>query len=219
MIYVLEDDASILELILYALKSQNLQAKGFQNVESFKKELQNPPDILILDIMLGNDDGFEVLKSIKKNPKTEKINVLILTALGNEIEKLKGFDLGAEDYMTKPFGVLELLARIRVMLKRLPQNEEIVELKDLVLNKKQHFIKINNENIGLTLKEFELLAFLLENKKRLFNREELLSYLWRYSPNAETRTVDAHIKTLRKKLGTWAENIETIHGIGYKIKE
>ncbi len=222
MIFVLEDDESILELILYALKSQNISAQGFLNVADFKTALQKEiPQLLILDIMLGDDNGFSILKEIKNNPKTKNISVLILTALGAEYEKVKGFDLGADDYMTKPFGVMELLARIRAILRRLSQNaqSENLEYKGLIFSENAHSVKINNQNIALTLKEFELLGFLLKNKHRAFNREELLESLWGYAPNAETRTIDAHIKSLRKKLGEWGiENIETIRGLGYKIK-
>ncbi len=221
MIFVLEDDTSILELILYALKSQNIKATGFSNVENFKCALEKEPlpKLLILDIMLGADNGFQILKSIKENNKTKNISVLILTALGSEYEKVKGFDLGADDYMTKPFGVMELLARVRAILRRLPQNNEDLEYQGLIFSENSHSVKINNETINLTLKEFELLGFLLKNKHRAFNRDTLLAHLWDYSANAETRTIDAHIKSLRKKLGAWGiAHIETIRGLGYKIK-
>lgn len=221
MIFVLEDDASILELILYALKSQNIKATGFSNAADFKSALEKEPlpQLLILDIMLGSDNGFQILKALKENNKTRNISVLILTALGSEYEKVKGFDLGADDYMTKPFGVMELLARVRAILRRLPQDNEVLEYQGLVFSENSHSVKINNEIINLTLKEFELLGFLLKNKHRAFNRETLLENLWGYSSNAETRTIDAHIKSLRKKLGAWGvAYIETIRGVGYKIK-
>ena len=219
MIFVLEDDESILELILYALKSQNIKAQGFLNVADFKNALQKEglPQLLILDIMLNDDNGFEILKTLKNNAKTKNISVLILTALGSEYEKVKGFDLGADDYMTKPFGVMEFLARVRAILRRLPQENQELEYK--IFSEQSHSVKINNENIYLTFKEFELLGFLLKNKYHAFNREELLEKLWGYSSNAETRTIDAHIKSLRKKLGAWGTSyIETIRGLGYKIK-
>ena len=220
MIFVLEDDASILELILYALKSQNIKATGFTNVADFKSALEKEPlpQLLILDIMLGADNGFNILKTLKGNNKTRNISVLILTALGSEYEKVKGFDLGADDYMTKPFGVMELLARVRAILRRLPQDNEVLEYQGLIFSENSHSVKINNEIIPLTLKEFELLGFLLKNKHRAFNRETLLENLWGYASNAETRTIDAHIKSLRKKLGVWGCHIETIRGVGYKIK-
>ena len=221
MIFVLEDDASILELILYALKSQNIKAAGFTNTADFKSALEKEPlpQLLILDIMLGSDNGFQILKTLKENNKTKHISVLILTALGSEYEKVKGFDLGADDYMTKPFGVMELLARVRAILRRLPQDNEVLEYQGLIFSENSHSVKINNEIISLTLKEFELLGFLLKNKHRAFNRETLLENLWGYASNAETRTIDAHIKSLRKKLGAWGVSyIETIRGVGYKIK-
>ena len=220
MVYILEDDNSILELLLYALKSQNIEAMGFDNKPDFDKAMQdNLPNILILDIMLPNSNGFEILKQLKTNAKTKHITILLLSALNNEIEKVKGLDLGADDYITKPFGMMEFLARIRVLLRRNDEQNPIktLEYDGLEYLALEHEVRLHGKNIKLTLKEFELLGFLLENPNRAFNRDTLLEMLWGYGYEGETRTLDMHIKTLRKKLDKWGKKIQTIHGIGYKL--
>ena len=218
MVYILEDDTSILELVLYALKSQNIKAQGFSNVEDFNNAIKKlMPKIVILDIMLPNADGFEILHSLKLDSKTKNISVLLLTALNSEVEKVKGLDLGADDYITKPFGVMELLARVRVMLRRKEQNKQEITLDGLEFSHSKHEARLNGEELKLTLKEFELLGFLLENPNRAFSRDEMMEILWEHS-NALSRTLDIHINTLRQKLGAWGKRIETIHSVGYKLK-
>ena len=221
MVYVLEDEDSILELVLYALSSQNIEAQGFSNAEDFTNALQKSlPKLVILDVMLPNTNGFEVLKSLKANPKTKNIPALMLTALSSEMEKVKGLDLGADDYITKPFGVMELLARVRAILrrgeKRGEKKKEEMSLDGLELSSLKHEVRINGKELKLTFKEFELLRFLLQNPNRAFEREELMEILWGYS-EASSRTLDIHIKTLRQKLGDWGKKIQTIHSVGYKL--
>ncbi|PZT48528.1 DNA-binding response regulator [Helicobacter valdiviensis] len=219
MVYILEDESSILELVLYALKSQNIEAKGFSNAQDFFEELKNKlPKVVILDVMLPGIGGFEVLEKLKKSPKTRNIGVLMLTALSSEYEKVKGLDLGADDYITKPFGVMELLARVRVILRRLENKEEEILLDGLEFSTRSHRVVVDGKRIELTLKEFELLGFLLKNIDRTFSRDELFEVLWGYSYTNESRTLDVHIKTLRQKLGSWGSKIKTIRGIGYKIE-
>lgn len=221
MVYILEDEKAILELICYALKSQNIQAKGFSDSKEFYAALkQEIPQVLVLDVMLPDADGFEILKAIKSDSKLKGISVLMLTALNSEISKVKGLDLGADDYIAKPFGVMEFLARIRAILRR--EKKEIQEddgiiFKELDFSYKKHSVKISGTPLTLTLKEFELLGFLLQNPNRVFSRDELLEILWGYSYDKESRTIDIHIKSLRKKLGTMADCIKTIHGVGYKF--
>lgn len=218
MVWILEDEDSILELVLYALKSQKIEAQGFSNAEAFFKALsKQTPKLVVLDVMLPGMSGFEVLERLKTNPKTQHINVLMLTALSNEYDKVKGLDLGADDYMTKPFGVMELLARIRAMLRRLHKEEEYIHFEGLEFSLPKHSVKIAGTKIELTLKEFELLGFLLKHKERLFSREEILEMVWGYSYTTQSRTLDVHIKTLRQKLGEWGKRIKTIRGVGYKL--
>ncbi|EPZ5350503.1 response regulator transcription factor [Campylobacter upsaliensis] len=222
MVFVLEDDANILELVLYALKSQNINAQGFLDIESFKKALKAEiPQILVLDVMLPNASGFEILKELKANANTKDISILMLTALNHEIDKVKGLDLGADDYITKPFSVMEFIARIRAILRRTSQeqNAENIVLEELELSYKTREVKVCGVVIVLTLKEFELLGFLLKNQNRVFSRDDLLEILWGYSYSGESRTIDIHIKTLRQKLGIASRFIKTIRGVGYKISK
>ena len=219
MVYVLEDDNSILELVLYALASQNIEAKGFDNALDFNNHLaQKPPSLIVLDLMLPNENGLSILKRLREKSKTRNIPVIILSALGSEYDKIKGLDLGADDYLSKPFSALELLARIRALLRRCSGDDfgDLV-LDSLSLSPKRHTITIDNQEIKTTLKEFELLACLLKNPDRTFSREELLDLVWGYEPSGETRTVDMHINTLRNKLGSFGKKIETIRGVGYKL--
>lgn len=222
LVFVLEDDANILELVLYALKSQNINAQGFLDIESFKKALKTEiPQVLVLDVMLPNASGFEILKELKANANTKNISVLMLTALNHEIDKVKGLDLGADDYITKPFSVMEFIARIRAILRRISQeqNTENIVLDELELSYKTREVKVCDAIIVLTLKEFELLGFLLKNQNRVFSRDDLLEILWGYSYSGESRTIDIHIKTLRQKLGIASRFIKTIRGVGYKISK
>lgn len=219
MVYVLEDDNSILELVLYALASQNIEAKGFDNALDFNASLtQELPTLIVLDLMLPNENGLSILKRLREKSKTRNIPVIILSALGSEYDKIKGLDLGADDYLSKPFSALELLARIRALLRRYSGDDfgDLV-LDSLSLSPKRHTITIDNQEIKTTLKEFELLACLLKNPDRTFSREELLDIVWGYELSGETRTVDMHINTLRNKLGSFGKKIETIRGVGYKL--
>ena len=218
MIYVLEDDNSILELVLYALKSQNLKAKGFSEPLALQEALkQEIPQILILDVMLPCMSGFEILKEIKKNKNTKEIAVLMLSALNGELDKVKGLDFGADDYITKPFGIMELLARIRALLRRKENGKDEIILGDLEYSYSKHSIKLKGKKIVLTLKEFEILGLLLKNIERAFSRDEILEILWGDSFSSESRRVDIHIKTLRQKLGDWGDHIKTIRGLGYQF--
>lgn len=218
MIYVLEDDNSILELILYALKSQNIEAKGFSEPlalqESIKEEI---PQILILDVMLPGISGFEILREIKNSEKTKGISVLMLSALNSELDKVKGLDCGADDYITKPFGVMEFLARIRALLRRVEAKKDEIIFGELEYSSIKHSVTLRGKKVDLTLKEFEILGLLLKNIQRAFSRDEILEILWGDSYNAESRRVDIHIKTLRQKLGDFGEHIKTIRGIGYQF--
>jgi len=220
LVYVLEDDKAILDIVLYALKSQNIEAKGFSEFTQLESALKDSiPQILVLDCLLPGMNGFEILQRIKSNPNTQKISVLMLTALDSEIDKVKGLDYGADDYMSKPFGVMEFLARIRAILRRKNGDKDEIVFKNCTYSITNHQVKINNKPIPLTLKEFELLGLFLKNQERAFNREEILEALWGYDYGTHSRTLDIHIKTLRQKLGDFGHHIQTIRGMGYKFSK
>ncbi|WP_250325179.1 MULTISPECIES: response regulator transcription factor [unclassified Campylobacter] len=215
LVYVLEDDLSINNLIKYALESSGFKVISLINAKELFSELNNQiPHILVLDIMLPCEDGFSILKKIKSNEKTKAIEVILLSALNQENDKVKGLDLGASDYITKPFSILEFLARIRNILRRIDCNNEII-FKDLKINLKTRIVSINKEEIYLTLKEFELLTKLIKNQNICLKKEDLLKEIW--GANISSRTLDIHINTLRNKLKDYAKYIITIRGVGYKI--
>lgn len=220
MIYVLEDDESIRELVVYSIENTIGDCKGFELPSQFYKTLKNElPDLILLDIMLPEENGMEVLKKLKSSGKTDHIPIIMLTAKSEEIDKVMGLDNGAEDYITKPFGMMELLARVKAVLRRVKKDENTIVFKDLVLDKKAVTVKIKDENIDLRLKEFELLKILLINKNQVFTRNRLLDMVWEYDLEVQTRTVDVHIGSLRQKLGEYGKYIKTIRGMGYKFSE
>ena len=220
MIYVLEDDEGILELILYALKSQNISALGFTHPREFEKALQSKkPQIVVLDIMLPSKSGLDIIKELKNSPQTRDIAILLLSALSSEMDKVKGLELGADDYIAKPFGVMEFIARIKTIMRRLKPQSQKLEFKALTMNLQEHTLKINDKFINLTLKEFELLKLLLQNTERVFRRDDILELVWGYAYTGGSRTLDIHINTLRTKLGTLGKHIKTIRGVGYKFSQ
>lgn len=223
MVYVIEDENSILELVLYALNTQNIRARGFNKPSDFWKGMREQvPTAIVLDIMLPEQDGLSVLGQLRQDPATRGIPVMILSALGNEFEKVKGLDCGADDYLTKPFGVMELLARVRVMLRRADKRfrGDIVSLDGLTICHSKRTATLFNESLTLTLKEFDLLYLMAGNPDKVFTREELLTHIWGYAyRHGESRTVDIHLNTLRQKLGHWGGRIKTIRGVGYKLLE
>lgn len=222
MIYILEDDASIRKLVMYTLESQGLETEGFERPSAFWKALERrQPQLLLLDIMLPEEDGLQILKRLRSNPATKALPVLLLTAKGAEYDKVLGLDLGADDYIVKPFGMMELMARIRTALRHAGRETEpadvCYEVGDLWVDPKQHIVREGNREVTLTLKEFQLLCLLLERKGTVFTRDQLLNTIWGYEFDGASRTVDVHIRTLRQKLGEAGGYIETVRGIGYKI--
>lgn len=214
LIYVLEDDKSINELIVYALKSSDLDAYGFFESCELDKALKTAiPKILVLDIMLPNEDGLSVLKRLKSQSHTKDIEIILLSALDKEFDKVKGLDLGASDYITKPFSVMEFLARIRSVLRRV-NVEKIISFKALSIDLQSRSVKLDDEEISLTLKEFELLLTLIKNENQCFSKESLYELIW--GGVCVGRTIDIHINTLRAKLKDYAKYIKTIHGVGYR---
>ena len=218
-IFCVEDEENIRELILYALKSSGFEALGFEEGEGFFHALNRElPDLVLLDIMLPDIEGTEILRRLRMNPHTAHIPVILLTAKSSELDKVKGLDLGADDYITKPFGVLELISRIKAVLRRSsPQRNDILSYKELIVNNKSRTVYASGEEIALTYKEFELLYYLLQNKGIVLSRDKIMDAVWGFEFQGETRTVDMHIKTLRHKLGSAGNIIETVRGVGYKI--
>lgn len=219
MIYLLEDDGNIRNFVLYALNNSGLAAKGFEKPSEFWEAVKTEtPTLVLLDIMLPEEDGLSVLKKIRKTPGISELPVIMLTAKGTEYDKVIGLDSGADDYIAKPFGTMELISRIKALLRRTSGgSKKDYTLGDLFVSTAKHIVKVNDREVTLTFKEFELLCFLLENKGVVMTREKILASVWGYEFDGESRTVDVHIRTLRTKLGEAGSIIETVRGIGYKI--
>ncbi len=222
MIYLLEDDNSIRELVAYTLNTTGLQTKGFEKPSLFWSACKDClPDLILLDIMLPEEDGIQILQKLRQQEHTKRIPVLMLTAKSTEYDKVLGLDKGADDYLTKPFGMMELLARVKALLRRMENLHTIAQnmfvLGDLVVNQERYEITKKGVLLTVTKKEFDLLWYLLENQNRVLTREQLLNRVWGYDFDGESRTVDVHIRTLRQKLGEYGKYIETVRGVGYKI--
>ncbi len=218
MVYMLEDDANIRNFVLYALNNSGLEAKGFERPSEFWEALkEEEPSVLLLDIMLPDEDGLSVLAKLRANPEHASLPVIMLTAKGTEYDKVIGLDSGADDYVAKPFGTMELISRIKALLRRTASNSTVeYSVGGLYVNTSKHIVKVNGEEVQLTYKEFELLCLLLENMGTVLSREKIISKVWGYDFDGESRTVDVHIRTLRLKLGECGGMIETVRGIGYK---
>ena len=222
MIFCVEDDRNIRELVVYTLSSTGMEAEGFEDGEVFFTALaERLPELILVVIMLPGDDGLTILKKLKGNKKTKDIPVIMVTAKGTEYDKVSGLDAGADDYVTKPFGMMELVSRIKAVLRRTKKKEEAEVLKagPITLNEKKHEVLVDGEHINLTLKEYEMLKRLIHNKGIVLTRDRLLEVIWGYDFDGETRTVVVHIRTLRQKLGSAGEVIETVRGVGYRITE
>ena len=221
MIFILEDDDSIRKLINYSLKSQGFEVQDFPLPSLFWQALETQsPDLLLLDIMLPEEDGISILKKLRSNPKTSTIPVIMLTAKDSEYDIVTGLDAGADDYVTKPFGMMALVSRIKAVLRRYEKSDskkEVLEAGGITIDENQHTVFAGSQQIFLTVKEFDLLALLIKNRGNVLTREQLLESIWEVSTDIESRTVDVHIRTLRAKLGEYEKNIETIRGVGYKL--
>lgn len=225
MVYCVEDDKNIRDLVVYTLNSTGLEAEGFQDARSFKDALLNKlPDLILLDVMLPGEDGIQILKELRNGEVTKDIPVIMVTAKNAEFDKVQALDLGADDYVTKPFGIMELVSRIRAVLRRTKAKnqqtqEEILTIGSIRLDTARHEVSVNGKLIQLTLKEYELLRKMMENEGVVLTRDQLLVDIWGYDFDGETRTVDVHIRTLRSKLGTAGNMIETVRGVGYRIRK
>lgn len=224
LIYYVEDDTSIRELVLYALRTAEFQVMGFENAASFYKRMkEQQPDLILLDIMLPDEDGVSILKKLKSRQDTENIPVIMMTAKSSEYDKVLGLDSGADDYITKPFGVMELISRVKAVIRRSERGKgstgEVLKIGELVLDEQKHEVYAHGKEISLTFKEFELLSYLMKNRGLVLSRDKILNTIWNYEYEGESRTVDVHIGSLRQKLGTCGDFIKTIRGIGYKIED
>lgn len=220
MIYLLEDDDNIRELVIYTLNGQGMEARGFSYPKEFWTALQEElPSLVLLDVMLPEEDGFSILEKLRSNSSTKKLPIIMLTARGSEYDTVRGLDSGADDYIPKPFRMMELLSRIRALLRRSQKDtvENEYHLGNLYVSPSRHLVTVQGKEVSLTLKEFELLCLLLSERGTVLTRTQLLDQVWGYEFDGESRTVDVHIRTLRQKLGEAGNCIETVRGIGYKI--
>lgn len=221
MIYILEDDDNIRKLIVYTLQSHGFKCMDFSKPSQMWSALENhTPDLILLDIILPKEDGMSILKKLRENAKYKSILVIIITAKDTEDDMVKGLDSGADDYITKPFGMMNLISRINALLRRqenYTRRPKIIESGPFVIDISRHTVFLDTVELSLTLKEFDLLAVLIKNKGRVMSREELLNSVWNIDAEIESRTVDVHIRTLRQKLGRYENIIETIRGVGYVI--
>ncbi|HIW57819.1 MAG TPA: response regulator transcription factor [Firmicutes bacterium] len=221
MIYFVEDDAGIRELVVYSLQNTGFESKGLENAEQLYENLKTEkPELILLDIMLPGENGIDVLKKLRKDVTTRNIPIIMLTAKSTEYDKVIGLDSGADDYITKPFGIMELISRIKAVLRRsgsMEMNSYVYVYSGVVVDTKKHSVTVNGKPVVLTLKEFELLHLLMKNQGSVMTRDVLLERIWGYDFDGETRTIDVHIRTLRQKLGEMGSIIQTVRGVGYKI--
>ncbi len=222
MIFCVEDDAGIRDLMIYTLNASGFRAVGFENAKEFYAALaDDTPELIMLDIMLPGEDGISILKRLKADARTADIPVIMATAKGNEYDKVIGLDLGADDYLAKPFGMMEMASRVRAVLRRsgrAAEKQQLIRVGGLEMNLGEHIVTADGIRIQLTLKEFELLHTFMTNPGRAFTREQLLSSVWCEDFMGETRTVDVHVGTLRQKLGSCGKYIRTVRGVGYRLE-
>ena len=220
MIWCVDDDKTICDIEVYALKQTGFEAKGFSDGISMLEQLKvEKPDLIILDVMLPEKDGLEVLKELKSSSETSKIPVIMATAKGTEMDKVSGLDNGADDYLVKPFGVMEMVSRVKAVLRRVSSDfDSVLNVGKISLITKEHAVKVDGEKVSLTLKEYELLKLFMENVGIVFSRNQLLSLIWSTDYVGESRTVDMHIKNLRQKLLQCGKYIQTVIGVGYKME-
>lgn len=221
-IFVVEDDRSINDLVAYALRGEGYEVFGFSDAESLGARLeQTIPDLILLDIMLPGQDGLSLLQNLRRNPRTQTLPIILMTAKSTEYDKVVGLDGGADDYITKPFGVMEMLSRVRAVMRRTggQLQGELLTVGEITLDLTRHAVTSEGNPVSLTLKEFELLRYLMERKGKAVSRDSILAAVWGYNFEGETRTVDVHVGTLRQKLGECGRMIETLRGVGYRIGE
>ena len=220
LIYIVEDDESIREIESIALKNSNYIVSAFENAKEFYKKLDElVPDLILLDVMLPDESGYDIVRKLRKRPGTQDIPIIMVTAKTTEMDMIKGFDGGADDYIKKPFSIMELITRVKALLRRTAKEEpKLLKLDDLVIDHERHVVTVNNEPVDLTYKEYELLRLLMGSQGIVMTREVIMRSVWDTDFEGETRTVDMHIKTLRHKLGDYGSRIKTVRNVGYVIE-
>lgn len=220
LIYIVEDDESIREIETIALKNSNYIVSAFENAKEFYKKLDElVPDLILLDVMLPDESGYDIVRKLRKRPATQDIPIIMVTAKTTEMDMIKGLDGGADDYIKKPFSIMELITRVKALLRRTAKEEpKLLKLDDLVIDHERHVVKVNNEPVDLTYKEYELLRLLMGSQGIVMTREVIMRSVWDTDFEGETRTVDMHIKTLRHKLGDYGSRIKTVRNVGYVIE-
>lgn len=225
LIYIVEDDSNIREIEEFALKNSGFKTEGFENAEDFFKKLEEKteekPSLILLDIMLPDEDGLHIVKKLRASGNTARIPVIMVTAKTTEMDKVKGLDMGADDYITKPFGVMELISRVKAILRRVEpdQPDDLLSAGNVKMSLEKHVVTVDDRETALTFKEFELLKLLLSNKGNVQTRENIIERVWGTDYIGESRTLDMHIKTLRRKLGDSGKLIKTVRNVGYKIED
>lgn len=220
LIYIVEDDESIREIETIALKNSNYIVSAFENAKEFYKKLDElVPDLILLDVMLPDESGYDIVRKLRKRPATQDIPIIMVTAKTTEMDMIKGLDGGADDYIKKPFSIMELITRVKALLRRTAKEEpKLLKLDDLVIDHERHVVTVNNEPVDLTYKEHELLRLLMGSQGIVMTREVIMRSVWDTDFEGETRTVDMHIKTLRHKLGDYGSRIKTVRNVGYVIE-
>lgn len=220
LIYIVEDDESIREIESIALKNSNYIVSAFENAKEFYKKLDElVPDLILLDVMLPDESGYDIVRKLRKRPATQDIPIIMVTAKTTEMDMIKGFDGGADDYIKKPFSIMELITRVKALLRRTAKEEpKLLKLDDLAIDHERHVVTVNNEPVDLTYKEYELLRLLMGSQGIVMTREVIMRSVWDTDFEGETRTVDMHIKTLRHKLGDYGSRIKTVRNVGYVIE-
>ena len=220
LIYIVEDDESIREIESIALNNSNYIVSAFENAKEFYKKLDElVPDLILLDVMLPDESGYDIVRKLRKRPATQDIPIIMVTAKTTEMDMIKGFDGGADDYIKKPFSIMELITRVKALLRRTAKEEpKLLKLDDLVIDHERHVVTVNNEPVDLTYKEYELLRLLMGSQGIVMTREVIMRSVWDTDFEGETRTVDMHIKTLRHKLGDYGSRIKTVRNVGYVIE-
>ena len=221
LIYIVEDDQNIREIESFALKNSGYQTQDFANAKEFYRALKEmKPDAVLLDIMLPDEDGMEILQKLRKNPETKRMPVIMVTAKSTELDRVKGLDLGADDYIVKPFGVMELISRVKALLRRTmgEEQEKMLRMGEILMDDERHLVFVGEKQCDLTFKEYELLRLFMTNRGIVLSRNLIMDRIWDMNCDVESRTLDVHLKTLRAKLGDSAHHIKTIRNVGYRME-
>ena len=221
LIYIVEDDKNIREIESFALRNSGYQIRDFSCGKDFYQAVQEKkPDLVILDIMLPDEDGMEILQKLRKNPETKRLPIMMVTAKTTELDRVKGLDMGADDYMSKPFGVMELISRVKALLRRSmgEMEEKLLKVDEILMDDERHQVFVSDKPCELTFKEYELLRLLMQNRGIVLSRDVIMDRIWEMNCDVESRTLDVHLKTLRAKLGDSAYHIKTIRNVGYRME-